>query len=260
MSMEFKNYKEMFDDVQLSEDKKIQIEQAMVFDNSYKKRFSLKKFVVLATCMITVLSCVCIAGAQIAKSRKEVLEEKGDIITYESRAAHVLNKITADTKSITIIENGMPMEWPINIDEYVDEEGNIDLEQIKLDFDNDYIDYYRAKCAAEGKSSYSVSIDSQIDEKGNIYAEVWTSDDPTTSGGWYYAKDDGPWHLVVPENAKFADDIELVSLSNGEKGIPLPEHFTEDSIYYFDFTFNGEEYVVAALGDFSVEIIRKHAE
>ena len=55
--MQYK-YKEMFNNVRLSEDRKTKIGEAMSMETVHKRRVSVKRITVLATCMVTVLSCV----------------------------------------------------------------------------------------------------------------------------------------------------------------------------------------------------------
>ena len=108
MNIEQKQYKEMFEEVRLSDDKKAKLEEAMRMEIGRKRGFSFKRFAVLATCAVTMLSCVCIAGAQVSKAMKEksieeMLEEKGDVITNEPRGEKIPNKVTPETKEVTIL-------------------------------------------------------------------------------------------------------------------------------------------------------------
>ena len=71
MNAEQRQYKEMFEEVRLSDAKKAKLEEAMRMETGRKRSISFKRFAVLAACTVTMLSCVCIAGAQVSRAMKE---------------------------------------------------------------------------------------------------------------------------------------------------------------------------------------------
>lgn len=259
MSMEQKQYKEMFNEIKLSEDKKKSIEEAMMESGRVRRRFSARKLVIITACMVAVLSCVCMAAPYIARSVQELLEERGEVITYESRGEGIPNKVTADTREITMLVDGEPFKWEIDAEQFADENGNVDLIALCDDIFLNFSEYRNKIHDDEGKMHSGCSMKNDTDLEGNLYIEVWTDDDPRNSEGWTYMQDKGPWCLMVPKNVTFAEGVELIDCGNGNMGIPLPENFKKGDVLFFDFTYNGEEYTVAAMGDHGVEIVKKKA-
>ena len=257
MSIEQRQYKEMFDEIKLSEDRKAKIEEAMRMDTGSKRKFSVAKLAVLTVCMIAMLSCVCVAAPIVVGTVEEMLNEKGDVITYESRSERIPNKVTVDTKEIIMVVNGEPFKWEIDASQFADEKGNVDVEKVAENVASAYLEYHEKNFKDSGKSHAGMLLDYDIDGEGNLYIEAWTDEDPRNASAWTFMMDGGPWCLVVPENAIFAEDIELIDCGKGGKGIPLPAGFKKDDILFFDFTYNGEEYIVAASGEHWVEIIKK---
>lgn len=265
MSMEQIQYKEMFNEVRLSDDKKKSIENAMMESGKTRRTFSVKKVAIMAACMVAVILCVCIAaGNHIAKSKREKLEEKGDIITYDSRGEGIPNKITPDTKEITMLVNGEPFQWTVDVSPFVDENGNVNMEDFCNDVVEKYMDYFQEMADKFDKTHAGMNMKHDIDKEGNLYIEVWTDDDPRSANAWSHMKDVGPWCLMVPGNVTFADDVELIDCGKHGMGIPLPEDYgtakAKDEILYFEFTYEGEEYILADMGDYSVEIVKKNSE
>lgn len=259
MSMEQKQYREMFNEIKLSEDKKKSIEETMMESGRSRRHFSARKLVIITVCMVAALSCVCMAAPHIARSVQELLEQRGDVITRESRGDGIPNKITADTKEITLLVDGEPFKWEIDAKQFVDENGNVDSAALCGDIFLKFCEYRDKIFDDEGKSHGGFQMKDDTDLEGNLYIEIWTDDDPRNQDGWSYMKDKGPWCLMVPRNATFAEGVKLIDCGDGNMGIPLPEDFKKGDVLFFDFTYKGEEYTVAAMGDHSVEIVKKEA-
>ena len=262
MSTEQRRYKEMFDEISLSEDRKVKIEEAMRMETRTKRKFSVAKFAVLTTCMIAMLSCVCVAAPMVVKTVEDMLKEKGDVITYESRGEGIPNKITLDTKEITMLVNGEPFVWEIDVTQALDENGNVDLKKLSENIGNDYIQYHFDSGKESGKISSGFRGNHEIDDEGNLYIEIWTDDSPLNPEAWWFTTYGSSWCLVVPKNVTFVEDIEFYEFSYGERGIPLPRNMKEDEVIFYDFIYNGEEYTVAVFvddirGRYTREIIKK---
>lgn len=255
--MEQRQYKEMFNEIKLSEDKKTSIEEAMMDSGKMKRRFSARKFVIITVCMVAMMSCVCMAAPHIARSVREILEQRGEVITYESRGDGIPNKITLDTKEITMLVDGEPLKWEIDAKKFVNENGKVNFEALYEDIFFSFSEYRHKIHDDEGKSHSGFNMKEDTDSEGNLYIEIWTDDDPRNSSGWTYMQDKGPWCLMVPQNVTFAEGVELIDCGNGNMGIPLPAVFKKDDVLFFDFTYKGDEYTVAAMGDHSVEIVKK---
>lgn len=269
MSIEQRQYKEMFDEVKLSEDRKAKIEEAMRMDAVAKRKFSVRKWAVIATCMIAMISCVCVAGAQMSeeerkKAVEEALEEKGDVITFDSIGEPIPNKVTPDTKEITILVDGQPVVWKIDASQYLDENGQVDqrafynavvdgymahIDEIFLNFDLDNMDELTF-----GGSSVSCGAD----EEGNWYFEAKTPAVPLNPYSWAVKVAGGKTYLMVPDAAEFAETVYITEFTQGYRGILLPQECDRVEPIFIDFTYNGKEYAVAVVAEQCyVEIIKK---
>ena len=255
--MEQRQYKEMFNEIKLSEDKKKSIEDAMMKNVRAKRHFSARKFVIITVCMAALMSCVCMAAPHVVRTVREMIEQRGEVITYESRGDGIPNKITVDTKEITLLVDGEPLKWEIDAKKFEDENGKVDIEALYEDIFFSFSEYRDKIHDDEGKSYSGFDMKKDTDSEGNIYIEIWTDDDPRNSNGWTYVKDKGPWCLIVPKNVTFAEDVELIDCGNGDMGIPLPDVFKKGDVLFFDFIYKGEEYTVAAMGEHRVEIVKK---
>lgn len=269
MNIEQKQYKEMFDEVGLSEDRKAKIEEAMRMETGRKRRMSFKKRVIFATCMVTVLSCVCIASAQMSeeekkKTVKESLAEKGDVITFESIAERIPNKVTPDTKEITMLVDGQPVVWKIDASQYLDENGQVD----RRAFDEAVMDGYMAHIEQiffnydlddwDDMSFGGASVSCGADKEGNWYFEAKTPAVPLNPYAWTVKVIGGKAYLMVPEAAEFAETVYLTEFTRGYKGILLPQEYDRVEPIFIDFTYNGKEYAVAVVADQCyVDIIKK---
>ena len=263
MNAEQRQYKEMFEEVRLSDAKKAKLEEAMRMETGRKRSISFKRFAVLAACTVTMLSCVCIAGAQVSramkeKSIKEMLEQKGDVITNEPRGEKIPNKVTPDTKEVTILVDGEPVVWQIDASQYLDENGQVD----RSAFDDAVMEGYLAyveelyEDAEWHCSGYSFTCGA--DEEGNWYFEAKTPALSTTPFAWSFMMYKGRWYLMVPRDVEFDETIYLTECGEEGLGIMLPQGFITGEVMLFDFTYKGEEYTVAALGSHTVEIVKKN--
>lgn len=269
MNIEQRQYKEMFDEVRISEDRKAKIEEAMRMETGRKRKMSFKKMVILAACMITVLSCVCIAGAQMSeeekkKTVKEALEEKGDVITFDSIAERIPNKVTPDTKEITILVDGQPVVWKIDASQYLDENGQVD----QRDFDNAVMDGYMAHIDEiffnfdldnmDELTFGGASVTCGADQEGNWYYEAQTPAVPLNPYAWAVKTTGGKTYLMVPDAAEFAETVYITEFTQGYRGILLPQEYDRVEPIFIDFTYNGKEYAVAVVADQCyVDIIKK---
>ena len=236
----------------------------------HKKRISVKKNAVLATCMIAMLSCVCVAGAQMNKDNKkklveEALVEKGDVITFDTIGERIPNQVTPDTKEITILVDGQPIVWKIDASQYLDENGQVDrrafnnavmdgymahIEQIF--FDNDFDDF-------DELSFGGASVTCGADEEGNWYFEAKTPAVPLNPYAWAVKTSGGKTYLLVPDAAEFAETVYITEFSQGYRGILLPQEYDRVEPIFIDFTYNGKEYTVAVVEEQCyVEIIKKN--
>ena len=166
--MQYK-YKEMFDEVRLSEERKSKIEEAMRMETGHKRRVSVKRLAVLAACMVMVISCVCIAGAQMGKEEnkktvKEMLAEKGDVITDKYSEERIPNKVTPDTKEVTILIDGEQVVWKIDARLYLDENGQVD----NMD--------YPAIFTALKEGGYQGFISSEFEGNRRMNDDHWVDD------------------------------------------------------------------------------------
>ena len=269
MSIEQRQYKEMFDEVKLSEDRKAKIEETMRMDTGSNRKFSVRKWAVIATCMIAMISCVCVAGAQMSeeerkKAVEEALEEKGDVITFDSIGEPIPNKVTPDTKEITILVGGQPVVWKIDASQYLDENGQVDRNAFDEAVVDEYIAYLEEKYLdndlddMDELSFGGVSVSCGADQEGNWYFEAKTSDMPLFPYSWAVKEVGGKTYLMVPDAAEFAETVYITEFTQGYRGILLPQECDRVEPIFIDFTYNGKEYAVAVVADQCyVEIIKK---
>ena len=267
MSIEQRQYKEMFDEVKLSEDRKAKIEEAMRMDAGSKRKFSVRKWAVIATCMIAMISCVCVAAAQMSederkKAVEEALEEKGDVITFDSIGEPIPNKVTPDTKEITILVDGQPVVWEIDASQYLDENGQVNRDAFDEAVVGGYIAYLEEMFLdmddMDELSFGGVSVSAGADQEGNWYFEAHTPDVPLNPYAWAVKVVGGKTYLMVPDAAEFAETVYITEFTEEYKGILLPQVSDRGEPIFIDFTYNGEEYAVAVVADeCHVEIIKK---
>ncbi len=258
--MQYK-YKEMFNDVRLSEDRKAKIEEAMSMETVHKRRVSVKRITVLATCMVTVISCVCIAGAQIGKEDKkktvkEALAEKGDVITDNSMGERIPNKVTPDTKEVTILMDGEQVVWKIDASLYLDENGQVDISALRDGITDGYQEYYDQLYSDAEVNCCGWLLASECDEEGNVYFEIKSPAIPLNKHAWKVTLYNGKRYLMVPRTVEFDEIVYLTECGDEGLGILLPNKIKSDEVVFFDFIYNGEEYAVAVLSDETVEIIK----
>ena len=263
MNIEQRQYKEMFEEVRLSDDKKAKLEEAMRMEIGRKRGFSFKRFAVLAICAVTMISCVCIAGAQVSKAMKEksineMLKEKGDVITDEPRGEKIPNKVTPDTKEVTILVDGEPVVWKIDASQYLDENGQVDRGAFDDAVMEGYLAYVEELYVDAERHCSGYSFSCGADEEGNWYFEAKTPALSTTPFAWSFMMYKGRWYLMVPRDVEFDETIYLTECGDEGLGIMLPQGFISGEVLLFDFTYDGEEYTVAALGNHTVEIIKKN--
>lgn len=268
MNIEQKQYKEMFDEVGLSEDKKAKLEEVMRKETGCKRRINFRKMLILGACTVTILSSVCIAGAQVAKdtrekTEKEMLVEKGDVITDDSRGEEIPNKVTPDTKEITMLVDGQPVVWEIDASQYLDENGQVDMRAFNTAVMDGYMAYINQLYFNNEEDEWNyggASVICGADKEGNSYYEAKTPAIPINPYAWGIKIYNGNRYLMVPGNAEFDETVYLTELAQGHLGILLPFSFEIDEPIFIDFRYNGEEYTIAVLKDNKLEIIKKNKE
>ena len=251
--MQYK-YKEMFDEVRLSEERKSKIEEAMRMETGHKRRVSVKRLAVLAACMVMVISCVCIAGAQMGKEEnkktvKELLAEKGDVITHKHSEERIPNKITPDTKEVTILIDGEQVVWKIDASLYLDENGQVDMEAFRDGISDGYEEYYDQLYGDAEVNCHGWSMSSERDEEWNYYFWINSPAMPLNEFSWRVIQYNGKSYLMVPRTVEFDETVYLAECGDKGLGILLPNEIKTDEVVFFDFTYNGEKYAVAVLSN-----------
>ena len=258
--MQYK-YKEMFNDVRLSEDRKTKIGEAMSMETVHKRRVSVKRITVLAACMVAVISCVCIAGAQMGKEEnkktvKEMLAEKGDVITDKYSEERIPNKVTPDTKEVTILIDGEQVVWKIDASLYLDENGQVDISAFRDGITDGYQEYYDQLYSDSEVNCCGWLLASERDEEGNVYFEIKSPAIPLNEYAWKVTSYKGKRYLMVPRTVEFDETVYLTECGDEGLGILLPNKIKSDEVVFFDFIYNGEEYAAAVLSDENIEIIK----
>ena len=262
MNIEQRRYKEMVAEVRLSEDRKVKLEEIMRMESGHKRNFSFKKYAVIVSCAVMMLSCICMASVQVAKAMKEktvkeMLEEKGDIITDNSRGEGIPNRVTAITKEVTLLVDGEPVVWEIDASLYLDENGEVDIELFNHAIMDSFFVYAEQLYANTEWNCSGWSIVCGSDDEGNQYYEAKTPNIPINPFAWSFMEYNGRWYLMVPRNVEFDMNISVAECGDKGLGILLPNAFVSGEVILYDFTYNGEEYTVAALGEHKIEILRK---
>lgn len=240
-------YKEMFENVTLSDKRFEEIEQAMNGIASKKRHFGFKKMVVVAMAMVMVLSVGVMVGAAI----NEKIKEKRDIPTIhelmesvtgeivDSQSGNPSNVISSKTTTITFYLDGELKDYPIDVNNFKNENGTILLDDLE---DAVIAEIMATYIKSQDSSHRGISVKSRYDMDGGLVIEAYTNSDPRNNSAWSYISASTGWYLKVNENAEMAEDIEIVDIY-GDKCIKLTAKEDKKDAYY-NFKYKGEEYTL----------------
>ena len=287
--MSHKEYKEMFDEIKVSDERLDEIEMAMKQATSVRRRPSMRKVVVLAACMAMLVPAGVMAGEAIVevvkqyqiehedieyvgidKDVRDELQENGTIVNNELAEDKVKNKITADTKYIVAMVNGVPVEYNLDVSPYIREDGRVLIGTLRNDLSNSeefsqYIDNYF-------KDNYDYtgfwSGNYEVDEEGYLIITILRDDDPRNWNGWceYHVDDEtGDVYVMVPDKAEFDEDVELTYFQGTGFDIDTNTEYTykrgaikypeleEKEVEYYNFTYEGKRYAVGIWWEYEGE-------
>lgn len=243
-------YKEMFENVKISDARLDEIEQAMNGITSTKRLFSLKKMVVVAMAMVMVLSVGVMVGAAINENIKNIEEDEtfipineliesvtGEIV--DSQLGNPSNVISSQTTTITFYMDGELKDYPIDINSFIDENGTIMLDDLKQAVIDEIMAAY---IKSQDSVCTGISVKSRYDMDGGLVIEAYTNLDPRNEQGWYSIVMGDGIYLRVNENAEMSDDIEIVD-KDGDKYIKLTAKEDNKKAYY-NFKYKAEEYTL----------------
>lgn len=240
-------YKEMFENVKISDARLDEIEQAMSGIASTKRHLSLKKMVVVAMVTVMVLSVGVMVGAAINDDNKEEETTKTMIELIESVTGEIVdsqlgnpsNVISSQTTTITFYMDGELKDYPIDVDRFRNENGTILLDDLKEAVTNEIMASY---IKSQDDVSVGISVKSRYDMDGGLVIEAYTNRDPRNEQGWYSIVMGDGIYLRVNENAEMSEDIEIVD-RDGDKYIKLTAKEDNKKAYY-DFKYKSEEYTL----------------